>query len=589
MLTIKSLTLKNFLSIGNVTQSISFHESELYLIIGENLDLGGNDNRNGVGKTSIINGLSYALFGKSLVNIKLENLINKTNAKHMAVSIEFEKDGIPYRIERGRKPQVLKFYVNDEENENDDSDDNEAQGENRLTQAEIERTLGFSHNMFKNIIALNTYTVPFLSSPAADQRDIIEQLLGVTKLSEKSEILKELLKTTKENLQSEEFRISAVKEANKRIQENIKKQERSSLVWETSHKKSLSDINDALTTLLDIDIDAEIEKHETIAHIKETKAKKSAVGKEIDSLRREESRSKALLLKSNKSLDVTNTKVCHTCGQSLSDESHKELSTGLEGHIEEVQGVLESCKNDIREKQEIFDEFSIPEEPVTFYNSIAEAYNHKSSIHSLESSLLKEKESTNPYIENIKNLTETGLQEIDYETIDELSTLKDHQEFLLKLLTSKDSFIRKKIINQNLMFLNNRLETYLEKMGLPHHVVFLPDLTVEIQEHGRDLDFDNLSRGERTRLILSLSWAFRDVYESLNDKINLLFIDELVDNGLDINGVESALKVLKRMTREDHRCVHLISHRDELVGRVDNVLKVVKEAGFTSFDLSDEL
>ena len=100
---------------------------------------------------------------------------------------------------------------------------------------------------------------------------------------------------------------------------------------------------------------------------------------------------------------------------------------------------------------------------------------------------------------------------------------------MLKLLTNKDSFIRKKIIDQNLSYLNTRLSHYLVKTGLPHEVMFKSDLEVEITQYGRDFDFDNLSRGERTRLILSLSWAFRDVYESINDKINLLFIDELID------------------------------------------------------------
>ena len=165
-----------------------------------------------------------------------------------------------------------------------------------------------------------------------------------------------------------------------------------------------------------------------------------------------------------------------------------------------------------------------------------------------------------------------------------MNNLKEHQEFLLKLLTSKDSFIRKKIIDQNLAYLNNRLTFYLDKMGLPHSVTFLNDLTVEITQLGQDLDFDNLSRGERNRLILGLSWSFRDVWESLYQNINLLFIDELIDNGLDASGVESALAVLKKMARERNKNIYLISHKDELIGRVNNVLKVIKENGFTSYD-----
>jgi DNA repair exonuclease SbcCD ATPase subunit len=104
-----------------------------------------------------------------------------------------------------------------------------------------------------------------------------------------------------------------------------------------------------------------------------------------------------------------------------------------------------------------------------------------------------------------------------------------------------------------------------------------------IEELGRELDFDNLSRGERNRLILSMSWAFRDVFESLYRPINVLFIDELIDSGLDTAGMEGALAILKHMSRERHKSVWLVSHRDELSGRVENILRVIKEGGFTSY------
>ena len=118
---------------------------------------------------------------------------------------------------------------------------------------------------------------------------------------------------------------------------------------------------------------------------------------------------------------------------------------------------------------------------------------------------------------------------------------------------------------------------------------FQSDLTVSIIQLGQDLDFDNLSRGERNRLILGLSWAFRDVFESMNHPINLVCIDELVDSGMDTIGVESALGVLKKMERDRHKNILLISHRDELVGRVNSVLQVTKENGFTTFNTEVEI
>jgi len=217
MIQIKNLTVKNFMSVGNATQGIDFDRKDLTLVLGENLDLGGDGSRNGTGKTTIINALSYSLYGQALSNIRKDNLVNKTNGKNMLVSLDFACNDRNYRIERGRKPNILKFYVNNEEQAATDN----AQGDSRETQDAIEQTLGLSHDMFKHILALNTYTEPFLSLKANDQRTIIEQLLGITMLSERAEKIKEQNKQPKDSITQEEFRIRAVQEANKRIEEQI--------------------------------------------------------------------------------------------------------------------------------------------------------------------------------------------------------------------------------------------------------------------------------------------------------------------------------------------------------------------------------
>ena len=165
MLTIKNVTAKNFMSVGNNTQAVTFDTEQLTLVLGHNLDLGGDGSRNGTGKTTIINALSYGLYGEALTNIRRDNLINKTNGKGMIVTVDFDIDGREYRIERGRRPNTLKFYIDGVENADD-----EQQGDSRETQKEIERVIGFPHNMFKHLIALNTYTEPFLGMKANDQR-----------------------------------------------------------------------------------------------------------------------------------------------------------------------------------------------------------------------------------------------------------------------------------------------------------------------------------------------------------------------------------------------------------------------------------
>lgn len=587
MFQIKDITIKNFLSVGNVSQAIKFTDDELVLVLGENLDLGGNDSRNGVGKTTVINALSYALYGEAIVKIRKDNLVNKVNQKGMMVTLDFAINNVSYRIERGRKPNVFKFYANGQEF--GDEDTNEAQGDNRLTQQEIERIIGLSHTMFRQIVALNTYNEPFLSMRANDQRAIIEQLLGITKLTEKAEVLKGLVKLTRDRIKEEEFKIKAVQESNKRIEKNISSLELKSKSWERSKQAKISANETELEELYKLDIDQEIEFHKRNAKSKELQSAISGLEKEISSL---EWKKKTFVKTKERAEEKMNSthdsKECPTCGQGLADETHEEIVAKYRKEFEDASASITECETDLEKLNVELSNVEAPDETnKTFYSSIDDAYHHKSVLDALANDLEKEIASENPYTDQIEDLVKDGLQEVDFESINEYTTLKEHQDFLLKLLTSKDSFIRKKIIDQNLMYLNSRLSSYLSKVGLPHDVKFRSDLEVEITQYGRDFDFDNLSRGERTRLILSLSWAFRDVYESLNGKVNLLFIDELIDGGLDTNGVENSLSVLKKMTRENQRCIYLISHRDELIGRVSSVLKVIKEGGFTSFETTD--
>ena len=584
MIKIKELTVKNFMSVGNQTQGVLFDQENLTLVLGENLDQGGDDSgsRNGTGKTTIVNALTYALFGNALTNIKKDNLINKINNKNMLVTLAFEKDGMDYRIERGRKPNILKFYVNDQEQETEETDD--AQGDMRETQKDLDELLGMSHDMFKNIVALNTYTEPFLSMKANDQRVIIEQLLGITLLSEKAETLKELIRETKDEITQETANIEAAKKSNEKIQQSIDALLTRQKAWGSQHDIELEKIGRAIIELESVDIEAELEAHARAKVYEEQSARLRSLNKERATLDSATAQAERSVKKYAGELAKLQDKKCHACEQELHDHKHEEMLTEANKHLAESQQYHNKVLADLAKiNLEINSIGDLTARPDTYYDTVEQALKHQNNLTTLETQLTVKAGESDPYQEQIDELTDTAMQEITWDRVNDLNSLKEHQEFLLKLLTSKDSFIRKKIIDQNLAYLNNRLTYYLDRMGLPHTVVFQNDLTVEITQLGQDLDFDNLSRGERNRLILGLSWAFRDVWESLYQQINLLFIDELIDNGLDASGVESALSVLKKMARERKKNIFLISHKDELIGRVNNVLKVIKENGFTSY------
>jgi DNA repair exonuclease SbcCD ATPase subunit len=689
MITLQNITLRNFLSIGAVTQAVDFDKKDLTLILGENLDLGGDGARNGTGKTTLIQGLSYALFGQPINNIRKDNLVNRTNGKGMLVTLTFNVNGTNYKIERGRKPNILKFYVNDvQEKATEDQ-----QGENKETQAAIEKVINMSPDMFRHIVVLNTYSEPFLALKNNDQKDIIEQLMGITLLSEKAEVIKEMIRRSKDDIQSEEFRVKAIEEANKRVKEQIDALKRRQTLWLKKHDEDLTTLALHYDELSKINIEAELQAHKdltlwnkqkdaqdtynalvarstawqqkhdtdvTVAHtaylrkneydietelkawsdLKEwlvAEADQKAITIAIDTQTKSIAKEKKLIEKLVREVKELEDHKCYACGQDFHDDKHLEVTlekttllenakadlAELESQLASNQALvkdigpkptpsykteaeairhsgdvanLKKVWEDKKQESNPFNEQLLEKpvvfldiKPVTHYDTEAEAVKHSSEVANILNQIDNKAQETDPYAEQVIEMETQALQAIDFEAINRLTRTMEHQKFLLDLLTSKDSFVRKKIIDQNLSYLNSRLTHYLDKIGLPHQVIFKNDLQVEITELGRELDFDNLSRGERNRLILGLSFAFRDVWESLYSPINTLFIDELIDSGLDTMGVENSLAILKDMSRRRQKSIWLVSHREELAGRVPNVLKVVKENGFTSYNTSVDI
>ena len=588
MIKFNNLTIKNFMSVGNVTQGLRMNQHGLTLVLGNNLDLGGDGARNGVGKTTMVNALSYAIYGNALTNIRKENLINKTNAKGMLVTVEFEKNGAKYKIERGRKPNLLRFIVDNQEVNESGTD--EGAGENRVTQEAIERIVGMSSEMFKHLVALNTYTQPFLSLKSGDQRNIIEELLGITQLSEKAEILREFIKKSKDDIKDEESRIKALQESNIRVQSSIDDLERRSRVWAAKKEGDVAALSGAISELENTDIEAELEAHRAVALYKENENRLKLANKELATRQSNVKKLQDALGFAQKSLASIKDHQCPSCGQDVHDEKHDQMITDAQAAVDLTVNALKEEHSYLAQADMAVRSIGVlGDRPKTKYQDVADAAAHKNNVENIRKQLEIKTQEEDPYQEQIEAMRNTALALVSWDDINRVSKLLEHQEFLLKLLTSKDSFVRKRIIEQNLAYLNHRLGYYLDKLQLPHTVTFKSDLEVDISQLGQSFDFDNLSRGERNRLILALSWSFRDVYESFTEPMNLMFIDELVDSGMDSVGIEHSMSVLKSMGREMNRNIFLISHRDELASRVNNVLMVVKENGFTMLEADTQV
>lgn len=688
MINLNQIQIKNFLSIGAISQTVLLNNNNLTLILGENLDLGGDGARNGVGKSALIQAISYALFGQAINQIKKDNLINRTNGKNMLVTIDFSVRGIDYRIIRGRKPNILRFFVNNQEQSvvTDDS-----QGDSRETQDSIENVLSMTHDIFRQIVALNTYNEPFLGMKVSDQRIIIEQLLGITLLSEKADSIKELNRITKENIQKEEYHIRGIEEANKKIQEQIESLKKRQRLWKAKHREDLNNLsaeyenlrkldidlelkshrdlivynsnlerqrhydgliarqiswkqkhNEELSKLiklrdklLTIDIDLELNAHVQLREYQQLLLKKSSYDSLVQQTKNNIKTNKKTEIKLVSEIETLVEHKCYACGQEFHDEKHagvladrqtqleqckeslkileQDLKNLLDNpivviekptthynteseaikHSNDINTVLNSIESKIKETDPYSDQISelssvvLGPRPNTVYDTEEQARAHQQRVNTLIDRIAEKTNESDPYDEQIKEMENSAIQSVDLTNLNYLTQLLQHQDFLLDLLTNKKSFIRKKIIEQNLNYLNLRLTHYLNKMGLPHSVIFQNDLSVEITELGRDLDFYNLSRGEMNRLVLSLSFAFRDVFESLYSPINVMFIDELLDSGMDSIGTENGIAVLKDMVRKRNKSILLISHKDELSSRVNSLLRVVKNSGFTSYEIEN--
>ena len=450
MIKIKTVTLKNFLSVGNTTQAVSLDEHGLTLILGENIDQGSEGSRNGVGKTTLIQAICYALYGLPLTNIKRDNLVNKINQKGMIVSLDFEIGNKTYRIERGRKPTFLRFYVNDGLVNSEGTD--EAHGENKHTQEEIEKVIGCSHLLFKHIVALHSKTVPFLDMSAKDQREVIEELLGITQLSDKAEKLKDLIKQVKDEIKSEEIRIKTVIDSNEKNQKTINDLKFKNKVWESEHEKKLIKLQKAIDQLNEIDIEQEIVNQRLVVEFNNVSAEVMRFERDASRIERTYNTLNDSVQRIEAQLNSTNEKKCHTCGNEIHDEKHQQIledllsrKNKLVDERSDVESELFAVATDL--EKALDNMTALGAMPQVSYDTIEQALNHRHTLDKLNSDFNREIAVDSPYLEQIANLSTSGLQEVSRDFINEITILLSHQDFLLKLLTDKNSFIRKKIIN----------------------------------------------------------------------------------------------------------------------------------------------
>ena len=621
--TFESMWFKNFMSFGNVKTVVDLTETGTSLIIGENFDEGGSS---GAGKTTLMNALSYVLYDKiPRDDVKKDKLINNVNASKavtMEVGLAMTVGTDKYVLERRRGANAgVKLVKNgvDETpasvNRGDDSFDKK-----------VEEIIGFSYNLFSQIILFNGNSTAFLSLTGPQQRELIEELLRITLLSRKAEALKLKMNATEAEIKLQAALIEQQKKHAERHQGLIEAARKRVTDWQGQHEVEIVQQERKLEALLAIDFEAEEQLH---VLIKELQDKIAPIDAQIASMEREirterakisPYSSKLTILKRDLSANTADrAKVesellhlqdakCPYCLQKYEDANAKiaEVNTRFEAlvrrqlelvdelRLEAEQDALWETSRDSAAGNMQLDVDELKTSKVGFATELSELQtaltyktykDHVAAANmagTLAEKIDKLRIEVNPHVDALQALERDPGVVIDTTKIDELAKLKEHQKILHKLLTDKNSYIRKGIIGKTLPFLNKRIAYYTERLGLPHVVLFQPDMTCEITKLGIELGHGNLSNGEQKRLNLGLCFAFRDALTYLHSKVNLLLTDEVDGGSLDEQAVSLMIQLLKHKSWDDKIGIFIISHRPEFDGRCDRNLIVRKESGFSS-------
>jgi DNA repair exonuclease SbcCD ATPase subunit len=576
---LKSVNFRNFMSFGNASIEISLDSEGTTHITGKNLDKGGSS---GSGKTSIINAICYALYDKTPNNIGKERLINTTNnAKNtlMEVILAFTKDEDEYKIRRTRgETSSITIYKNDK-----DVTPDSVMNTNRM----IEEIIGISYELFNRVVLFSGNARPFLDLPVHEQRQLIEELLKITMLSQKAIVLKEDIKTSEKDIEISKIQIKQQEAQNELHRKHVSESEARITRWEEQHAKDIISIENQLTTIANIDWEKEEENHNIIHVLKETIRELSLVINPLVTKKSNLTNEISKLLKEKNHLA---TDKCPYCLQKYADAKIKlnEIVQNIEEknkELEKFSNLLLVAEIDMKNNK---NDLALIEDAVK-HKDISAALKLKSNAEKLLSDIERLKSEVNPHIEAYESLLDEKEIKIDYEKLNELNKTLEHQKFLLKLLTDKNSFIRKRIISKTIPFLNKRISHYVGELGLPHSVSFLPDMSCEISEFGRGLDHGNLSAGEQKRLNLSLALAFRDVLTHLHSPFNTMFTDEIDGGSLGTEEIDLVIRLLKHKAWDEETCIFIISHRPEFEGRCDHSIVVTKENGFSTILEDPEL
>ncbi|AIX26840.1 SbcC-like subunit of palindrome specific endonuclease [Synechococcus phage ACG-2014i] len=566
MIIFKKIRWKNFLSTGNVFSEVDLRASKTNLIIGSN----------GAGKSTILDALTFSLFGKPFRKINKPMLVNSINEKDCLTEIEFSIGKKEYKVVRGVKPNLFEIYCNDQLwNQESSLVEQQKNFENNV--------LKMNYKSFTQIVVLGSSTfVPFMRLPLAQRREIIEDILDIQVFSTMNVLLRDKVRENNEDIKTLDYEIHLVSE-------KIDLQKKYMLELEKKTKEEITRKENKIAELLG----DENTQHQEIARLSSEVEKHS---KEMEAVSSSTSKLKKLntfLIKVQGKLKTCKKEheffeknhVCPTCTQDLSEEFRDEKLESGKTKVDEMLVGYNDILSAIGEEEVKFNKFTeLSSQVMSINNSISQSNfqitSFRKTISDIESEI-KELEGSNPdkkaefvklegLVRNKKQLGGTLAE-----------NRKDRDTLLVASQLLKDNGIKTRIIKTYLPAMNQLINQYLQSMDFYVNFTLNENFEEIIKSRYRDVfSYDSFSEGEKSRIDIALLLTWRSIAKLKNSvDTNLLILDEIFDSSLDQQGGMDLSWILRNF--DDNSNIYVISHRENLDGKFERTITAEKEKNFS--------
>lgn len=567
MIEFKSIKWKNFLSTGKNYTQIDLNENTTTLIVGTN----------GAGKSTMLDALSFAMFGKAFRKIKLGQLVNTINKKNCVVELEFKINNSSYKVVRGLKPAIFDIYVNGQLRDQD------AKSKDYQTYLE-QHILKMNESSFRQIVVLGSGSfVPFMRLPAAQRRSIIEELLGIQVFSVMNDINKERMSMLKDTTKDNDYAINLTEEKIDMQKQNLEN-------LRNKDKDRIEHINiDIEENQLSIDrLTEEIDDYRSqIEDLQNTINDHS----EIETKKRKLDKFKNSFLSSKKSVSseisfFNDNNHCPTCSQTISEEHKNTMLSSRNSKISQLEDAMTKLEDEFGKVSKRLS--TITDINTNISNIESEIVKRINSISAINQYITKLQKEVNSILSDdtemmddseIKRLNEM-LEELTQKKY-ELMELEQHHKIVAGML--KDTGIKTRIIRNYLPSMNKLINKYLSAMNFSVSFNLDENFSETIKSRYRDeFSYASFSEGEKLRIDLALLFTWREVAKLRNStNCNLLILDEVFDSSLDQTGIDDFLAILRTLGKETNTFV--ISHKGaEIESKFDKLLKVNKQKNFST-------